>query len=193
MSFSPVLCSAVSTQSLSRQKWCFAAPRAEANKRLQPVLPLIGAYRTGKRFRVGGQLQAHRHNDFLEIRTSFTAAKKAGQALFPEMIRVQLASESDSKTRAVRLVVCTVGPSCLQWCHDLLPRAQSLKLTRVSALPSDRKAEPDSARAPVLLRESGVAPAQLSLESCSHTKVGRPRSGVFRKMPRTRVETVPPD
>ena len=117
MSLSPVLCPAVSTQSLSRQKWCFAAPRAEANKRLQPVLPLIGAYRTGKRFRVGGQLQAHRHNDFLEIRASFTATKKARQALFPKTIPRQVVSECDSETQAARLVICTVCSNCCQRGH----------------------------------------------------------------------------
>jgi hypothetical protein len=48
MGFSPVLCPAGITQSLSREKWRFAAFRAEAKKRLKPVLPLIGVYRTGE-------------------------------------------------------------------------------------------------------------------------------------------------
>jgi len=48
MGFSPVLCPAVSTESFSRKKRRFAALRAEAEKRLKPVLPLIGVYRTGE-------------------------------------------------------------------------------------------------------------------------------------------------
>jgi hypothetical protein len=48
MGFSPVLCPAVSTQSFTREKRRFAALRAKAKKRLQPVLALIGVYRTGE-------------------------------------------------------------------------------------------------------------------------------------------------
>jgi hypothetical protein len=48
MGFSPVLRPAVRAESLSRQKGRFAALRAEANKRLKPVLPLVRVYCTGK-------------------------------------------------------------------------------------------------------------------------------------------------
>src|SRR5262245_2807833 len=117
MGYSPVLCPAVPTQSLSRQKWPFAALRAETNKRLKPVFPLVGVYRTGKRFSLGGQLRAHRHNEFLEIRASFAAAKKAGQALSPKTIHGKIVTKVDAETRSVLLVVGTMRLRCLQSCR----------------------------------------------------------------------------
>jgi len=123
MGLSPALCPAVSTQSLSREQRRFTAPRAEAKKRLEPVLPLVSVYRTGKRFRVSGSLQAHRHNDFLEIRAAFAVAKKARQTFFSETKHGQVASERDPKARAVRLIVGTVRLGCLQRCHPLPPRS----------------------------------------------------------------------
>jgi hypothetical protein len=117
MGFSPVLCPAVGAESLSRQKRRFAALRAETNKRLKPVLPLVGVYRTGKRFRLGWQLQAHRHNDFLEIRATFTAANKAGQTLFSKTMHRKVASERDPKTRTVRLIIGAMLFSGMQGRH----------------------------------------------------------------------------
>jgi len=135
--FSPVLCSAVLTQSLSRQKWRFTAPRAEANKRLKPVAPLISIYRAGERFRLGGQLRAHRHNELLEIRASFARAKKARQAFSSKTIHGKIVTKGDAKAGSVLLIVGTVCLDCSQRCHSGLPSAiRELRNCRTLALPS---------------------------------------------------------
>jgi len=112
-----VLRPAVLTQSLSRQKWRFAAPRAEANKRLKLMLPLVGVYRTGERFRLDRQLWTHRYNDLLEIRASFARAKKARQPLFPKPKHGKIVMKCDAETGSVLLVVGTVHPGGRQRVH----------------------------------------------------------------------------
>src|SRR5207249_920871 len=58
---------------------------------------------------------------------------------------------------------------------------------------SDRKAEPDLARALIPTQESGAFQAALSHESCRRREACRPSLDVFRRTPQTPPVSMPPD
>ena len=118
---------------------------------MKPVHPLVGVYRTGERFGLGG-------NELLEIRAAFARAKKARQTFFPETIHGKIVMKGDAKTRPVLLVVGTVRPSCSQRRHPAL-----LSLRPILSVAVMSFAHALAQKTDYLIRNAGIATAVPSL------------------------------
>ena len=122
MRLPPILYPAGRAELLSGLERLLSALRAESLHWLQLVFPLVRAHCAGKCVGICRSLQAHRHNDFLEVRASFFFGHQArGTRCVVRPVDAQVIVVINAEARSIRLVVSAVRFGCSDWRHRSPP------------------------------------------------------------------------